>query len=250
MPTANSADLLKRRSIEVNAYIAFLQAALERNAAVQAPSLPAPSPLDIELTHTLKANTYLLLYNVVEATMTQLLVDIHNCIKLSGAGLDELVPQLYLHILERFRQNQNNLTEGSIPAPVASSMISHWLIDYDKRANRNANYLLAGNVDSQRIREIGHKYGFASQAQGADAHLAHHSLLTTKSRRNELAHGERSFTDCGRDVVYSTLQSDATELLSCLGRVVAHVDNYLRLQLFLRANAAPPPVPAQLLPPA
>jgi hypothetical protein len=249
MATALSRALLNARATEVRAYVAFVQAALERDAAVSAPAIAAPYVLDIELTHTLKANTYLLLYNVVEATMAQLLEDIHRGIRNSGANLDELLPQLYLHVLNRFRQAKPDIGEANMPAPVASSMVSLWLFDYERRAGNNENYLISGNVDSKKIRDIGRKYGFVSSVDGQDSHLGHPSLLRTKSLRNSLAHGALSFADSGRDLAFSDLRSDAEELLGCLDRVVTHVDNYLARQLFLRANwplqgaPAQPPLP-------
>ena len=244
MPTALSRTLLSGRAAEVAAYLSFLQAALERGAELHARTLTAPFALDIELTHTLKANTYLLLYNVVEATMTQLIADIHRTVKQSGAALDDLHPQMYLHILKRFRVSKVEINDQSAPVPSGSTIIDHWLRDYEMRARDNKNYQLSGNVDSKRIREIGRDYGFASLEEGQDTHLSHGSLLTTKNRRNKLAHGELSFRDCGQALAYADLDSDANGLLNCLASVVSHVDDYLTRRLYLRVNAPPPAAPA------
>lgn len=249
MPTALSRALLNARSAEVRAYLAFLQTALERGAELHARTLPAPFTLDIELTHTLKANTYLLLYNVVEATMTQLIADIHSTVKQSGAALDDLHPQMYLHILKRFRVSKVEINDQSAPVPSGGTIIDHWLRDYEIRAKNNNNYQLSGNVDSKRIREIGRDYGFASLEEGHDMHLSHSSLLTTKNRRNKLAHGELSFRDCGQGLAYTDVAGDASGLLNCLDNVVGHVDDYLKRGLYLRVNAPPPVAPTLPLPP-
>ncbi|MDO9315391.1 MAG: MAE_28990/MAE_18760 family HEPN-like nuclease [Burkholderiaceae bacterium] len=249
MPTALSCALLNARATEVRAYLAFLQAALERGTELHARTLPAPFALDMELTHTLKANTYLLLYNVVEATMTQLIADIHRTVKQSGAVLDELHPQMYLHILQRFRTSRVEINDQSAPVPSGGTIIDHWLRDYEIRAKENKNYQLSGNVDSKRIREIGRDYGFASLEEGKDTHLSHASLLTTKNRRNKLAHGELSFRDCGQTLAYTDVDSDANGLLNCLASVVGHVDDYLTRRLYLRVNALPPAAPAPPPPP-
>ncbi|ABM40222.1 MAE_28990/MAE_18760 family HEPN-like nuclease [Polaromonas naphthalenivorans] len=244
MPAALSRSLLNARATEVRAYLAFLQAALERGAELNARSLAAPLELDIELTHTLKANTYLLLYNVVEATMTQLIGDIHRTVKQSGAVLDELHPQMYLHILRRFQNVKIDIPETTALVPSGTAIIDHWLNDYETRAKAYSNYLLSGNVDSKRIREIGRNYGFASLEKGQDAHLSHASLLTTKTHRNMLAHGEVSFRDCGQLLAYADVDRDTNGLLNCLVSVVDHVDNYLKRGLYLRANVPPPVTPA------
>jgi hypothetical protein len=245
MPTALSHALLNTRATEVRAYLAFLQIALERGAELHARALGSPFVLDIELTHTLKANAYLLLYNVVEATMTQLIADIHVAVKQSGAALDELHPQMYLHVLKRFRVSRVEINDASTPVPSGRTIIDHWLRDYEMRAKENKNYQLSGNVDSRRIREIGQDYGFASLEDGKDLHLTHTSLLATKTRRNKLAHGELSFRDCGQDLAFTEVESDANGLLDCLGRVVAHVNAYLTRGLYLRANVPPAAAPVQ-----
>ena len=244
MPTALSRALLNARAVEVRAYLAFLEAALERGAELHSRALAAPFAFDIELTHTLKANTYLLLYNAVEATMTQLIADIHRTVKQSGAVLDDLHPQMYLHILKRFRVSKVEVNEQSAPVPSGGTIIDHWLRDYEIRAKDNNNYQLSGNVDSKRIREIGRNYGFASLEEGHDTHLSHASLLTTKTRRNKLAHGELSFRDCGQGLAYTEVVDDANGLLNCLRNVVVHVDDYLKRGLYLRVNAPPPAAPA------
>jgi hypothetical protein len=250
MPTALSHALLHARATEVRAYLAFLQAALERGAELHARTLPAPFALDIELTHTLKANTYLLLYNVVEATMTQLIADIHSAVKQSGAALDDLHPQMYLHILKRFRVSRVEINAQSTPVPCGATIIDHWLRDYEICAKGNNNYQLSGNVDSKRIREIGRDYGFASLEEGQDTHLSHASLLTTQNRRNKLAHGELSFRDCGQELAYTDVASDANGLLTCLHNVVNHVTDYLKRGLYLRVNTPPPAAHAPPPPPA
>lgn len=245
MPTALSRALLSARAAEVRAYLEFLQAAIERGAELHARTRLSPLALDIELTHTLKANTYLLLYNAVEATMTQLIADIHRAVKQSGAALDELHPQMYLHILRRFRESKIEITSETTPVPSGRTIVDHWIDDYEARVGDNRNYLLSGNVDSKRIREIGRHYGFASLEENQDMHLSHASLLTTKTHRNMLAHGEVSFRDCGQALAFTDVDSDADSLLNCLSRVVVHVDDFLRRGLYLRVNAPPPAAPSQ-----
>ena len=176
--------------------------------------------------------------------MTQLIADIHRTVKQSGAVLDELHPQMYLHILRRFRESKVGITEKTAPVPSGLAIIHHWIDDYEARVKDNRNYLLSGNVDSKRIREIGRHYGFASLEEGKDAHLSHASLLTTKTRRNKLAHGELSFGDCGQGLAYTEVAGDANGLLNCLGNVVGHVDDYLKRGLYLRVNAPQPEAPA------
>ena len=66
--------MLRERAHEVVAYVRFLRVAVERDATVTA--TPGQRlAINKNLTHTLKANLYLLLYSTVEACMTQLVED-------------------------------------------------------------------------------------------------------------------------------------------------------------------------------
>ena len=68
-PTAVTRSLLRERAHEVVAYVRFLRVAVERDATVTA--TPGQRlAINKNLTHTLKANLYLLLYSTVEACMT------------------------------------------------------------------------------------------------------------------------------------------------------------------------------------
>jgi hypothetical protein len=227
-----SRTLLRERTREVLAYIKFLELAVKKDAAISAPGVSA-MPLSKDLTHSLKANTYLLLYNVVEATMTQAIDDIHREVLASNAQLDQLHPKLFLHVLHRFKAGQSNVSQAWI-APSGPALVRYWIDDYVSRSNANRNYLFSGNVDGMAIREAGARYGFATGDQVADAHLTHPSLQEAKNKRNALAHGEVSFRDCGQNLSVDDLRKDAGGLLRCLSRVVATIDNYLKQKQYLR----------------
>jgi MAE_28990/MAE_18760-like HEPN len=232
MGAALSRTLLRERTREVLAYISFVELALRKDAAMSVPGSP-PVAFAKDLTHSLKANTYLLLYNVVEATMTQAMDDIHREILASDAPLDHLHPKLFLHVLARFKAGKRDLPQSWV-APIGPALVKYWIEDYKNCFDANRNYLFSGNVDGMVIRDVGTRYGFATGDQIADAHLTHRSLRLAKEKRNALAHGEVSFRECGQEISITELRGDAGGLLRCLKRVVASVDDYLRQRIFLR----------------
>lgn len=230
-----SRALLKERTREVLLYVRFVECSLHKDATIVIPGSP-PVPFAKDLTHSLKANTFLLLYNVVEATMTQAIADIHREVKSSNEPLDRLHPKLFLHVLQRFRTGQVGLSE-TFSVPTGGAIVSYWLEDYERSSNANRNYLFSGNVDGKVICQTGEKYGFASGNKEQDAHLTHWSLQVAKVKRNALAHGETSFRDCGQDVGIEDLRRTAGGLLRCLRRVVATIDQYLTAKRYLRQSA-------------
>lgn len=228
--------LFVERRQEVFAYLRFLRAALARDSAIHfaGQSRKFEFSTNKELTHTLKANTYLLLYSVVEATLTQAMEEIHGAIVASGAELDQLHPRLFLQVLRRFKLSKTDADDKNTVVPAGRSLIDFWLRDYEKQDKENRNYLFSGNIDGRKICEIGASYGFASDGVDDDQHLRHGSLVTAKNKRNILTHGELSFRDCGRGLAQHGIEEDAVNLLRCVRALIRTVDAYLAERRYLK----------------
>jgi len=225
-----SRAVLRERTSEIFTYLRFLDQSVQNGAAIVCTG-SAPTLLSKDLTHTLKANTYLLLYNIVEATMTQAIADIHNALDANLPELDHLQPALFSHVLRRFRASTFDFSSVSATHG-GQLMVRLWLDDYANQIKAGgSNPLFSGNVDSRKIIEIGAKYGFASET---DRHLRDNSLQTAKLKRNELAHGSTSFRDCGQALSVATLKSEAVALIRCLRRVVSAIEDYLLARRYLR----------------
>lgn len=234
MKTVLSKDLLQSRRKEVMGYLRFLGKALETNAALQAPG-SAPMPLKLDLTHTLKANAYLLLYNTVEAVMSQLMAEIHDEVKSSNVCLDDLNPNLYLEVIRSLKKGVEDIAE-SFEHPSGRPFVDYWLRDYNKRVQDNRNPHFSGNIDGKRIKAIGRIYGFASGDEANDAKLTHAALLKAKNHRNTLAHGEKSFKDLGMWMSFQQVRDDAIATLRTLSNIRVAVDGYLLTHGYRRVN--------------
>ena len=234
MGAVTARALLKERTIEIIQYVRFVRRAVLPGAAISNRHTEEPLALPKDLTHTLKATTYLLLYNVVEATMCKAIDDIHRAIRSSGAGADDLRAELLLHILHRFR-NIGTEPDYRFAPPIGEQMVSFWLNEFDRQVKEGQSHpLFSGNVDSREIRRIGRKYGFASGDDQLDKHLIDGSLLSAKRHRNDLGHGSTSFAECGRERDEPGIRGEALNVLRCLGRVVDTVDRYILECAFLR----------------
>jgi hypothetical protein len=237
-----SAALLQDRKAEISAYLDFLDLAVQTNVALTVLGHGGATlyPLSKDLTHTLKANTYLLLYAAVEATMTMALQDIHDVLTMQRPELDSLHDALFLHVLQRFRDTGNQIPLPAKP-PGSALIVKHWLDEYAKQVNSKKGHpLFSGNLDSRKIIEIGEKYGFATQNNRAG--MSDKSLFTAKNNRNDLTHGSTSFKDLGQSLAAPDLRRDAEALIACLENVVQAVAEYLAGQQYLAIS--PPVVPA------
>ena len=237
MKTVLSQDLLRSRRKEVTGYLRFLEKTLKTNAAIQSAGT-APLPLELELTHTLKANSYLLLYNTIEAVMSQLLAEIHDEIKASNAHLDDLNPGLYLEVIRKLKNGEEAIAD-SFSHPSGRPVVDYWLRDYEKRVQANRNPLFSGNIDGMRIKTIGLKYGFATGNDTDDAKLTHAALQKAKNHRNTLAHGEKSFTELGRELSYTQIRDDAVATLRTLNTIRLVVESFLSSASYRRHSRAP-----------
>lgn len=242
VPPLSSRVLLTERTQEILEYLKFLRIVLSTNASLHIPSNEKKIPISKELTHTLKANGYLLLYNVVEATMTQAIADIHNAIEArinesdSILVLDDMNPSLYAHILRRFKVGKEQI-DNSVTPLSGRLIVKYWLRDHAKLVSANQNPLFSGNIDGRKIFEVAQKYGYASF--GEEGRLTDNSLLTAKTNRNKLAHGEISFMDCGKSISAPDLIKDAIGVIRCLRHNLFAIETFID-QAGYKFNSNPP----------
>lgn len=241
--------LLSDRSTEVTAYLEFLKVAVERRAVLTAKDGKDGDlvlHLSLELTHTLKANLLLLLYSAMEATLIQLLDEMHLAIGNNCFSADVLNGELLRVVLKTVKKDKST-TMLSSTAPLHKSLFTYWISDWQSRTSAKEKRVdgISGSVDSLVFYEQLRKFGVVAPTPDdkPPSHLTSRALQTVKKKRNELAHGETSFTDLGRDLSVESLETDSLAVFDTLRNIAAEVDNYLREQRYLAqppAAAAPP----------
>lgn len=105
---------------------------------------------------------------------------------------------------------------------------------------------ISGSVDSLVFYEQLKKFGVVAQTPNdrPPAHLTAMALQKVKANRNELAHGEKSFTDLGRDLAVPTLEIDSFAVFDTLRKIAAEVDDYLQCRRYLAQPATAEAAPA------
>jgi hypothetical protein len=233
-------SLLIDRSTEVTSYLEFLKVAVERRAVLSAKDGEQQFPLTLELTHTLKANLVLLLYSAMEATLVQLLDEMHDDIGANCSSADALNVHL-LRVVLRTVKKDSKSTVLSSASPLHSSLFRYWMDDWTSRISGKDKRVdgISGSVDSLVFYEQLKKFGVVAQTPNdrPPAHLTDAALQKVKNNRNELAHGEKSFTDLGRDLSVESLETDSLAVFDTLRNIATEVDIYLREKRYL---AQPP----------
>ncbi|MGF6763369.1 hypothetical protein P3T24_003695 [Paraburkholderia sp. GAS33] len=232
--------LLRSRARELKVYLRFLQIALEKDALISAADGRRQLPLDKALTHTLKANVSLLLYSVMEACMVQLLDEMHDTIGMNCQGIDQLNAQLMSMVARHVQANTTAMTQSKIRSPLHEYLFQVWLNDWQdstQREKREAG--LSGSVDGLAIFNQLRRFGvFTADQKKPPSRLTHSALQTTKGRRNQLAHGELSFSELGQGLAFEELRQDVLAVFRTLRRVASEVNAYLQDRRYLAAPIA------------
>jgi hypothetical protein len=235
-------ELLRTRARELIVYLRFLRVALENDASVSARAGNLQLPLDKALTHMMKANVCLLLYSAMEASLVQLLDEMHLTIGQNCQGTDQLNAQLLLVVARHFKASRRDLTRANTTAPIHESLFKVWLDDWqDRDQRRKREGGVSGSVDSLTIFKQLNRFGmFSPDATKPPAHLTHKALQSTKSRRNQLAHGERSFAELGQDLAFEELRRDAIAIFRTLKSITVEVNTFLEQRRYLAERALIP----------
>lgn len=230
----------ERRS-EIESYFDFIDDIITNKAKLTFPAsysnpVPIEKDISIELTHTLKANAYLLLYNLVEATMSNAIEEIHDEISSCQVdSVDKLIDPLNETILRRFHTGKMQ-RDKHLSHPASKQLLQYWLDDYAHHTKNNKNPLFSGTLDARRIREIADLYGFSDLTNESSTNGGK-KLVEVKSKRNDLAHGHVGFRECGLDLAMTDLTDIKNEVIAYLDEILNNIESYISNRGFLR----PPP---------
>ncbi|MBT9514774.1 MAG: hypothetical protein IV104_20730 [Acidovorax sp.] len=233
--------LLIEREKEVAGYVEFLLVAADRPSVISANGGEVHLSLSLDLIHTLKSNLLLLLYSAMEATLVQLLDEMHGAIDTYCDSADRLNSELLRLVLKTFQKDAKGQALNT-NSPLHQGLFRYWIQDWqgktsakDKRSDG-----ISGSVDGLVFYKQLRKFGVVAKTQDDKApnHLTHNALQRIKNNRNALAHGETSFTDLGRQLSVQELEADAGAVFTTLKQIATEVNNYLEGRRYLATPLA------------
>lgn len=219
-----------KRVREIDVYFRHLEAIEEKNGKLSISTARGRTlrPMDPELVKVLKANMFLLLYNLVESSVRQSLVEVFDTItaeSMAYADASDHVKMIWLN--KGHRKFKDKSAEqifhvlSSLPQDIVEIEFGDGVI-------------AGGNLDGRKIRELSQEYGFSSAVHRNAKDGT--KLFQVKRHRNDLAHGLVSFSECGRNYTVSDLREAKHEVVIYLKGILRNISRYLEQKKFRVQN--------------
>ncbi len=208
---------------EVNAYFIFLEKLMNKTIKLTETDNDGKNKvqhIDTELAKTLKANSFLLLYNLVESTMRNAIQAIFDEFRDQEVSFDNIKPHIKVVILQNFRTYFNNDFAQNMHSKF--SQISMDIINVTFEREK----IFSGNVDARVIQKTANKYGFSTQTDCSVTNNGK-NLVVVKNSRNDLAHGTKSFEEVGRDKTIEEILKIKQEVVEYLRQILKNIQSYL-----------------------
>jgi hypothetical protein len=238
-------EAFEERSGEVRAYMDFLgQLEVESQSGSPRFSTSA-APISPDQQKLLYAGVYLQLYNLVEATVTL-------CVQsVVGAACDpQWKPRDLSAVLRRewIRSTARTHIDLSYTnrLEAAVKLVDHVLEAGPMQDGFEIERGGGGNWDDEQIEKMSERLGCKLKVSRAVRRLVKQKvrddygpLKLVRSMRNELAHGQISFTESASETTVSDLSQLTNAVLRYLSEVVDHFDRFISRYEYLEPTSRP-----------
>jgi MAE_28990/MAE_18760-like HEPN len=172
--------------------------------------------INADLAKTLKANGYLLLYNLVESTMRNAIEAIFDELSSNSVSFDSVRIEIKKVILYNFKNRSPDNVHSKIK-DISVDIIT---------AGFSSKELFSGNVDRDEITRTARKYGFSYDTDYSKTKHGE-NLYSVMRNRNDLAHGNKSFAEIGKDTSIQELLQVKEEVIEYLKQILKNIEGYL-----------------------
>ncbi len=204
-----------QRKNEINTYFIFLENLLTYDTVSWNDN--SPKKISPELRGIMKANIFLMLYNLTESSISAAIEQIHISIKKEKIPFDDIKEGIKVKLVKYLKNKKkvekfiNEINEISID--IISSC-------FDKKD------VFSGNAGRSEINDLAKQYGFSTNS---DYKKTKHGekLQKVKNHRNELAHGNFSFREIGKDYTLTDIRDFKDEIIAYLERIIENIETYI-----------------------
>ncbi|MEH6627246.1 MAG: MAE_28990/MAE_18760 family HEPN-like nuclease [Motiliproteus sp.] len=178
------------------------------------------------LKNTMTGAVKLLLYSLIESIMRESISAIHDQINDDEVSYDDLRSEIKKEIIRRAKNNSVGLERLIVDiSPSISASIA--------AATFRSKNLFSGNIDRGEIKKMSEIYGFSTNSTYSET--KHGSQLEPiKNHRNDLAHGNVSFSEVGRNYSVPEIRELAKTVIAYLETMIDNIESYIDDQGYLK----------------
>jgi MAE_28990/MAE_18760-like HEPN len=211
---------------EINEYFIFIKNLIDETiklAIVEEDSSEQKiRGVDRELAKTLKANGFLLLYNLVESSMRNAIEAIFDELKEQKISFNSVRVEIKKIVIQNFK----NRSPDDIHANMTDISIDIIMAGFRSRE------LFSGNIDRDKITNIARKYGFSCDTDYSKTKHGK-NLDSIMRNRNDLAHGNKSFAEVGKETSIEDLIKIKEEVIEYVGQILKNISSYIDKKEYL-----------------
>lgn len=179
----------------------------------------------------LRANFYLVLYNLTESTVNSIISVVKDTINDEQIPLDQLVTRLIdLHI------------EGLYKGATSTKRILKISKDLYRKTAENDIVLLeklafntSGNVDYDYFQKVVNAIGCWGKLT-VNENDVREAMKRTKEHRNKLAHGDWSFSKAGSMLTFGQIKEDHDTIVRFLQQSLNNLESFLDKKKYLKCH--------------
>jgi len=228
---------LKNRIEEVNIYFEFAEVidGIETHKK-QKIVLNENSEIIIkrDLQKVIRANCFLILYNLIESTIRNGINEIHHAISDSKIKYDQLSLNLQKIWLTDKALEFNETSNVSKLKDYISLLIENERFQRDVDVSKK-RVSISGNLDFRSIEKLVSDYGFHGKITIKDRKLLGKALLKVKNERNALAHGNKSFRQSAEIITIQDLSMFKSLIVSYLEDITKNISDYIEDSKFKKS---------------
>ena len=190
----------EKRVLEIETYMDFLKKIHSSTAKLKYSKSGKiqEEPIRNDLQKILRANFFILVYNLIESSIKKAIISIYDNLKKDSVSYSKAKTHYQKIWIREFIGNKSAPEKLSQAIhELANSILMSSVLEFDSK-----NIEVAGSIDARKIRELSDIYGFSLSSSSK---AENNEMLTVKTQRNILAHGECSFMECGQDYTISDL---------------------------------------------
>ncbi|EOJ63485.1 MAE_28990/MAE_18760 family HEPN-like nuclease [Enterococcus faecalis] len=224
----------EKRISEVEYYFFCLRQLYTFNEQKQSETLKKKMKNDVydfqDFLVILKANSFIVLYNLVEASVKNFIIGIYDEVAMQNLSYNDICDKLKKMWIDVYYNDLSHTTTNySQHKEKAKKMIE--FIIAENKVDFGDEVKLSGNADLQQIKKMFDKHGM--NIDSSVIQNAGEGLLEVKNKRNHIAHGNISFIEGGRDSSITDLNQYKDEIIRFLNALNKEVSEYIDNQKYL-----------------